>query len=101
MFGILLELLKLISTHSLSAAIRLDATRSSRWYGFVIPQASWQVQLTNHRPQLLLAHYFYDHSLVALSIEFGVEDSLPGSQIEFAGSDRHDYLVVNQQRLQV
>lgn len=28
--------------------------------------------------RLLLTHDLYDHSLIALAIEFGVEDPLPG-----------------------
>ena len=26
----------------------------------------------------LLTHHFYDHPLVPLAVEFGIEDSLPG-----------------------
>ena len=59
-------------------------------------------QLETGNWQLLsLPHYLHNHSLVALTIEFGIEDSLPCPQIKFAGGDGHDHLMMNQQRLQM
>ena len=45
------------------------------------------------------AHYLYDHPLVALAIEFGVEDTLPWAEVQPPRSDWNDDLVMDQQRL--
>src|SRR5229473_3329813 len=49
----------------------------------------------------LLAHHFHDYALVPLAIKFGVENSLPGAEIQPAGSDRDDNFMVNEQRFQM
>src|SRR5260370_42622218 len=49
----------------------------------------------------LLAHHFHDHSLVSLAIKFGVENSLPGAEIQSAGGGRDDHFMVNEQRFQM
>ena len=49
----------------------------------------------------LFSHYFNDDPLVALPIELGVEDLLPGAEVEFSVGDQHDHLVVDDQRFQV
>lgn len=45
----------------------------------------------------LLAHYLNDHPFISLSIEFGIEDTLPRAKIQFSGSHRNYDLVVDQQ----
>lgn len=58
---------------------------------------------TTHRgdPPLAAAHHLDDDALVALAVEFGVENALPRAQIEFACGDGHDHLMMYQQGLQV
>src|ERR1035437_6433061 len=53
------------------------------------------------KPSWLFAHYFNDDSFVALAVEFGVENLLPGAEVEFSVGDRNDDFVVNDQRFQV
>jgi hypothetical protein len=62
--------------------------------------AGYRLYINPKRPRSL-AHHFHDHPLVALAVEFGIEDPLPGSQVEFALGDRNDDLVVDEQRLQM
>ena len=50
---------------------------------------------------LLHAEDFYDDALAALAVELGVEDALPGAQVEFAVGDGQCGFVVQEQRLQV
>jgi len=52
-------------------------------------------------PSQLFSHYLNDDALVPLPIEFGIENLLPGSEVQFPVRDRHDHLVVNDQRLEV
>src|ERR1700692_3788105 len=59
------------------------------------------ITIYKNKPSLLLSHYLNDDALVALAIELGVENLLPGAEIEFAVRDRHDNFVVDDQRLQV
>lgn len=49
----------------------------------------------------LLPNDFYDRPLFPLSIELGIEDSLPRSEIEFALGDRQGYRLVQKQTLEV
>jgi hypothetical protein len=49
----------------------------------------------------LFAHYFHDDTLVALSIEFRVENTLPRAEVESPCRNRNDYLVVNEQCFQM
>jgi len=44
---------------------------------------------------------FYDDSFAALAVEFGVEDALPGAQVESAIGDREGGFVVEEQGFQV
>src|ERR1700690_1330796 len=53
------------------------------------------------KPSCLFSHHFNDDSLVALAVEFGVEDLLPGAKVEFTAGDRDYDFVVNDQRFQV
>src|SRR5450756_1589942 len=53
------------------------------------------------KPSCLFSHHFNDHSFVALAVEFGVENLLPGAEVEFSVGDREDDFVVNDQRLEV
>ena len=46
-------------------------------------------------------HYFQNDAFGPLSVEFRVVNLLPGAEIEFALSHRHDHLVVNQQAFQM
>src|SRR5215813_14451264 len=50
---------------------------------------------------LSLSHNLHDHALLTLPLEFGVEDPLPGAEIETACGDRNYDLMMNQQCLQV
>src|SRR5690242_5366056 len=49
----------------------------------------------------LLAHYLNDDAFIALSVELGVIDLLPWTEIELARGHRHDDLVMHEQALQV
>src|ERR1019366_2425211 len=53
------------------------------------------------KPSWLFAHYFNDDSFVALAVEFGVENLLPGAAVKFPVGDWGDAFVVNDQRFQV
>src|SRR5713101_290743 len=53
------------------------------------------------KPSSLFSHHFNDDSLVALAVEFGVENLLPWSEVEFSVGDRDDDLVVNDQRFEM
>src|SRR5579859_1174722 len=49
----------------------------------------------------LFADDLDDHSLLPLSIELGIEDSLPSSQIELALRDRKGHRLVEQEALEM
>src|SRR5216684_2120018 len=49
----------------------------------------------------LFSHDFNDYFLVALAVEFRVENLLPWAEVEFPVGDRDDDLVVNDQRFEV
>lgn len=49
----------------------------------------------------LFAQHFYDQPLAALPVELGVENFLPGAEIQFALGNRYDDLVMKQDALQV
>src|SRR3989440_5542993 len=53
------------------------------------------------KPSCLFTHDFNDDSLVALAVEFGIENPLPWAKIEFSVGDRDDDLVMNDQRFEV
>src|ERR1035437_854574 len=53
------------------------------------------------KPSWLFAHYFNDDSFVALAVEFGIENLLPGAEVKFPVGDWDDDFVVNDQRFQV
>ena len=53
------------------------------------------------KPSCLFSHHFNDHSFVALAVEFGVENLLPGAEVEFPVGDRDNDFVVNDQRFEV
>src|SRR6266446_883929 len=53
------------------------------------------------KPSCLFSHDFNDDSFVALPVEFGIENLLPGAEIEFPVGDRDDDLVMNDQRFEV
>ena len=46
---------------------------------------------------LLDAKDFYDYALLALAVEFGVEDTLPGAEVELAVGDGQGGFVVEQE----
>src|SRR6267142_338388 len=77
---------------------RLDDTDSSG-----LRQETWESILPRPRPTTnsLLSHHFHDHSLVPLPIELRVENALPRAEIQFACGDRHNHLMMDQQRLQM
>lgn len=54
-------------------------------------------------PNLLFAHsqHFHDHSLSPLSVEFRIENPLPGTQVELAIGNRQGGFVMEKQRLQM
>lgn len=49
----------------------------------------------------LFAHHFNDHSLVALAIELGIENLLPGTEVELPIRDRHDDFVMDDERFEM
>ena len=49
----------------------------------------------------LLAHYFQYDAFGSLTVELGIINLLPGTEIELARGHRHDHLVMHQQALQV
>jgi len=53
------------------------------------------------KPSCLFSHHFNEHSFVALAVEFGVENLLPGAEVEFPVGDRNNDFVVNQQRFEM
>ena len=53
------------------------------------------------KPSRLFSHDFNDDSFVALPIEFGVEDLMPGTKVKLPVGDWDDDLVVNDQRFQM
>src|SRR5437016_6325112 len=53
------------------------------------------------KPSCLFSHDFNDDSFIALAVEFGIENLLPGAEIEFSVGDRDDDLVMNDQRFEV
>jgi hypothetical protein len=53
------------------------------------------------KPSWLFSHHFNNDSLVALAVELGIEDLLPGAEVEFPAGDRDDDLVVDDQRFQM
>ena len=50
---------------------------------------------------MLLSHHFHDDSFITLPIEFGIENALPGTQIQLASRDWNDDFMMDQQRFQV
>src|SRR5664279_4381551 len=52
-------------------------------------------------PSCLFSHDFYDDSLVTLAVELGIENLLPGTEVESSVGDRDDDFVVNDQRFEV
>src|SRR5215472_5944103 len=63
----------------------------------------WQLATSHSLPATssLSSHDLDDHPLVALAVEFRIEDSLPRAEIELADGNRHNHFMMNQQRLQV
>src|SRR5208282_4990141 len=53
------------------------------------------------KPAGLFSHYLNDDSLVALPIEFCIEDLLPRAEVKFAVGHRDDHFVVDDQRFKV
>src|SRR5208282_6546283 len=53
------------------------------------------------KPSRLFSHHFYEHAFVAPPVEFGVENLLPGTEVELAAGHRDDDFVVNDQRFQM
>jgi Arc/MetJ family transcription regulator len=54
-----------------------------------------------HKPPRLFSHYLNDDPLIALSVELGVEDLLPRTEIKLALRHWNDHFVMNDQRFQV
>jgi len=52
-------------------------------------------------PSRLFSHNFDEDALVALAVEFGVKNPLPGAEIELSIGHRNDDFVVNDQRLKM
>src|SRR3954451_16749765 len=55
----------------------------------------------NRASRRSFAHYFDDHSLLSLSVELGVENPLPGAEIEPPRCDGHDHFMVNQESFEM
>ena len=49
----------------------------------------------------LFPHDLDDHTLSAPSVEFGIVDLLPRTEIQLSGGDRNDNFMMDQQALQV
>jgi hypothetical protein len=47
------------------------------------------------------AHDFHDHTLWPLAVEFGVKDTPRPSEVQLAGRDGQQHLVVHEDRFQV
>src|SRR3954454_1260686 len=54
-----------------------------------------------HSGQWLLPQHLDDQPLRPAAVELGVEDLLPRAEVEAAGGDRQDHLVVDEQVLEV
>src|SRR5258708_16566956 len=78
------------------AAILLDGRDAPRSTKLVTLATTYE-----DKPSCLFSHDFNDDSLVALAVELGVENLLPGAEIEFSVGDRDDDLVMNDQRFEV
>ena len=48
-------------------------------------------RISREADEELFSHHLHDHALVTLTIELGVEDALPGPEIELAGGDGDDH----------
>jgi hypothetical protein len=62
----------------------------------VVRYCDWQ-----HRDSLLLSHHFDDYPLLTLAVEFGVENALPGAEVEASSCDRDNDFVMNEQCLEM
>src|SRR6202044_85163 len=124
MFSMFLQFAKFVSTHRF-LLLRPQENRTAR-RGCVTCRFSGLLMVRIHRPadkhhtwfqtetespptslqgtariSCSLPHHLHDHPLVPLPVKLRIENPLPRPQVELACRDRHDYLMVNQQRLQV
>src|ERR1700721_2021351 len=76
------------------------ADKHHTWFQTETESPSTLLQGTARIP-CSLPHHLHDHPLVPLPVKLRIENSLPCPQVELACRDRHDYLMVNQQRLQM
>src|SRR5208283_3999273 len=53
------------------------------------------------KPSCLFSHYLNEDSFVALAVELGIENLLPGAEVELPVGDRDDDFVVDDQRFEV
>ena len=54
-----------------------------------------------HGGRNLFTHYFNDDAFLALAVEFGIVNLLPGAEIELTGGHGNDHLVVHQEAFQM
>src|SRR5262245_22336305 len=80
--------------HPASAIARLATKLASR-------RAVNRPRLAQPTPIGLLAEHLYDQPLGPAPVELGVEDLLPGAEVEAAVGDRKNHLVVDEEVLEV
>src|ERR1039457_1787803 len=66
-----------------------------------LPQLVTPATNYEDKPNCLFSHDFNENSFVALAVELGVENLLPGTKVEFPAGDRDNDFMVNDQRFQV
>src|SRR3954447_14499514 len=71
------------------------------WVDLPTERSTTLARRETSRVGVLLAQDLDDHALWAPPVEFGVEDLLPGAEIEATGGHGHDHLVVHQQVLEM
>ena len=65
------------------------------------PGAFYLALIKSRKEELLHAEHFHDDAFAALAIELGVEDALPGAEIELAVGYGQSSFMVQEERLQV
>src|SRR5215471_8836946 len=66
------------------------------------PKPTAKSEIENRKSGILsLSHHLHDHPLIPLAIKLRIKDPLPRSKVQLARGDRHDDLVMDQQRLQM
>src|ERR1022692_194059 len=66
-----------------------------------LPQLVTPATNYEDKPNCLFSHDFNENSFVALAVELGVDNLLPGTKVEFPAGDRDNDFMVKDQRFQV